>query len=377
MMEDADAIESQQQMTKCVMVSEFSTDMGDELLDPPLTLHSIPQPVLASLTSKFYERLGQSSLRSGQLLIRVLACSLSPRDVKVMLGTAVHLKPKEIPFVPGTDICGVVVGMDKNVTQFKVGDTVVGNTGRIPENGMSEYAILSVNRTTIKPPAIDALSAASCHTAAAAVQAAKFVEGGDRVLILGGSGGVGSAAIQLAKLKGASFVAVTSTQTELVKRCGADLVINYSQQNWWEFQDFLQDPVDIIIDTVGENFEKAEYVLKSGYRRGRYIAITPEDDPKYSDQSSWFRAIKSSTLVQMRAPVTAMSPWLAKFKKVQCTRMAEEIKEVLDLIASEKLVVLLHPSSPFPFTEYGVKDAFRVMSSKRAHGKVVIEIAEK
>jgi len=376
MMKDADALDSQPEMTKCAMVSQFSPDIGDELIDPPLTLDSIPRPTLASLTSKFYERLGQSSLGSGQLLVRVLACSLSPRDVKVMLGTAIHLKPKELPFVPGTDICGVVVAMDKNVTGFKVGETVVGNTGRIPENGMSEYALLSVKRTTLKPPAIDALSAASCHTAAAALQAAKNIESGDRVLILGGSGGVGSAAIQLAKLNGAAFVAVTSTQTELVKRCGADLVINYTQENWWELQDLMLDPVDVIIDTVGENFEKADYVLKSGYRRGRYIAITPEDDPKYSDQSSWFRAVKSSTLVHIRAPITAMSPWLAKFKKVQCTRMAEEIKEVLDLIESEKLVVLLHPSSPFPFTEYGVKDAFRVMSSKRAHGKVVVQIAE-
>lgn len=377
MMQDAVALESQPLMTKCAMVSEFCTNTGEELIDPPLKMHSIPRPGLVSATNKFYQRLGQSSLRSGQVIVKVLACSLSPRDVKVMVGSAIHLKPKSLPFVPGTDVCGVVVDKDDNVKDFKIGDTVVGNTGRIPENGLSEYAILPVKRTTLKPPSIDALTAASCATAAAAIQAAKYVDQGDRVLILGGSGGVGSAAIQLAKLNGAKFIAVTSTQTELVKRCGADQVINYTQQNWWDMKEFLQDPVDIIIDTVGESFEKADYVLKSGYRRGRYIAVTPEDDPKYSDQSSWVRAMKSATLIHTKAPITALSPWLAQYNKIQCTRKAEETKEVLELIESDKLSILLHPSSPFPFTEYGVKDAFRVMSSKRAHGKVVIQIAEK
>merc|ERR1719471_1066200 len=109
----------------------------------------------------------------------------------------------------------------------------------VPVGGLSEYAVIATNRAAKKPPSIDALTAASSLTAAAAVRACQFIEPGDRVLILGGSGGVGSAAIQLAKAKGASFVATTSTRTELVQRCGADAVVDHTRENWWEHKEFL------------------------------------------------------------------------------------------------------------------------------------------
>lgn len=101
-----------------------------------------------------------------------------------------------------------------------------------------------------KPPGVPPLLAACCPTSATTayrfVRDVACVSDGERVLVLGGAGGVGSAAVQLAKAAGASFVAATSTQAALLRSLGADDVIDYTAANWWESRDFIEQPFDVV-----------------------------------------------------------------------------------------------------------------------------------
>ena len=101
-----------------------------------------------------------------------------------------------------------------------------------------------------KPPTLSALLAACCPTSAVTayyfVREVAHVREGDRVLVLGGSGGVGSAAVQLSKLAGASFVATITTQESMLLALGADAALDYHTADWWTHPEFIETPFDVV-----------------------------------------------------------------------------------------------------------------------------------
>ncbi|CAN0275730.1 unnamed protein product, partial [Hapterophycus canaliculatus] len=117
----------------------------------------------------------------------------------------------------------------------KVGDRVIATNGMNPTGGLAEYAVVPTKFAGKAPPDVDPVQAAALPnspiTAMHAVKAAKLKEG-DRVMVLGGSGGVGSSLLQLSKDAKASFVATTSTAEALCLSLGADVVIDYRENNW-------------------------------------------------------------------------------------------------------------------------------------------------
>lgn len=197
-------------------------------------------------------------------------------------------------------------------------------------------------------------------------------------MILGGSGGVGSAAIQLAKHHAkASFVATTSTQTNFCKSLGAHQVIDYRQNNWWELQEFQKNKFDVIVDTVGGgNFVgKAKQVLKSRKSGGTFVAVCG-DDPKPDARSVW-KAIKFFASL----PLRPMHTWLfgsrlPTYVLLMPYNIPQGRKAVLNMMENRSLKVKLDDKSPLPFSVEGVREAFRIMASGHAHGKVVVSIAD-
>jgi len=98
---------------------------------------------------------------------------------------------------------------------------------------------VKVKHSVLKPPSVSAVDgAAIASSKLAAYTVARMLRAGDRVLVLGGAGGVGSTLIQLASKAGPSFLAATTTQVELVKSLGAELSIDYRLENWWEKPEF-------------------------------------------------------------------------------------------------------------------------------------------
>src|SRR5437868_10788102 len=197
-----------------------------------------------------------------QLLIRIHAVSVNPYDWHFVEGTPYIMrafgvglrKPKEIQL--GVDFAGTVEAVGKNVTHFKAGDEVFG--GR--DGAFAEYVCPRADRAvTLKPANITFEQAASVNiagiTALQAVRDKGKVQPGQKVLINGASGGVGTFAVQIAKSFGAEVTGVCSTRNlEMVRSLGADHVIDYTKEDFAKGDQHY----DVILDNVG-NHSLSEY----------------------------------------------------------------------------------------------------------------------
>lgn len=255
----------------------------------------------------------------------------------------------------------------------------MGTNGMMPVGGLAEYMAVPTNQAVKVPDTLDAVQAAampnSAMTAMLVVRAAKVKEG-DRVLILGGSGGVGTSLVQLAKDAKAGFVAATSTDEALLTSLGADRVIDYRETNWWEDAAFKAEPFDVVVDCVGWRDEWKEAarhrVLKSGWKRGRYIVVASTDKPEF--HSIW-QGVKMFVPVLWRSGWTSLNWFRPGYSLVISDPALKDFDELAELVKTGRLKPVLEPKSPFPFTLDGVKSAFELQASKHAHGKVVISMS--
>lgn len=268
----------------------------------------------------------------------------------------------------------------ESCAEFRVGDEVVATWDVLGEGGMAQYALVDAIRTVHRPSAVDPLAgAALANSASHALKAVReaHVSAGKRVLVLGGSGGVGAAAVQLARIAGASYIAATSTDTSFLRDIGVDRPIDYTREHWAAVTEFHENKFDAIIDCA--EGKKAwqnpglNNVLKRGTNGGRFVAVVINEWDMQFD--SWAGIIgymgpplwrSISSRLWLPAPVYTLH--LDGPDKAA-------MKEVLALADSGKLRAPLHGGRPFSFTEQGAKDAFNLLISRRAHGKIVMEIA--
>ncbi|WP_339627779.1 NADPH:quinone oxidoreductase family protein [uncultured Maribacter sp.] len=216
------------------------------------------------------------SLHAGpkEVVVQVKACGLNFPDTLIIQGLY-QFKP-ELPFTPGSDIAGVVKKVGDGVTHLKVGDAVFGF---VAHGGLAEEVIVPENACFLKPPQMDYPIAASFMMAYgtsyhALKDRAKLMEG-ETLLVMGASGGVGLAAVELGKLMGAKVIAAASTQEklELCKKYGADEGINYTTQDLKSTLKELTDGkgVDVIYDPVGGDF--SEQALRAIAWNGRFLVV--------------------------------------------------------------------------------------------------------
>ena len=375
---------------KAVYVHEFVKDY-EEIKKKDSTVITVdevaPHPTLSHTTSSSSKTTKEKNKNNNELLVKVLACSLSPGDVNMIEGNFYFLHPQSFPFIPGNDICGIVEETTSSTCKFRKGDIVVGDNGFTPTGGLAEYAIIPESQAVLKPHGVTIFEAAACNTSATTASNAVLdhVKENDRVLILGGSGGVGSVAIQLAKhVAKASFVATTSTQHKLCGSVlGADAVIDYRLQNWWEIEEYQNNKFDVIIDTVGGgNYDgKAEKVLKSRRhldgRCGEFVAVVG-DNPKPTANTLW-KAIQYTFQLFVRPlynnTVGRYYYDLPKYTLLLPYDTVLAKKQVLDMIQTRKIKIPLEAKTPYPFTKQGICDAYQKVASGHAHGKVVISMA--
>jgi NADPH:quinone reductase-like Zn-dependent oxidoreductase len=317
-----------------------------------------------------------TSLKKNQMLVRVLACSLSPGDVMMVQGNMIFMH-QPFPFIPGMDICGEIVDSNGS-SNFKNKDVVVASNGLSPIGGMAEFMVINEGEAVILPQGISKEQGAASSSAVTAYNAIMYyVKAGDRVLILGGSGGVGSAAIQIAKTHAkASLVVATSTQIGMCKELGADQVINYNDDDWWMVEEYQQTKFDVIIDTVGGGnyYGRAEKVLKTGQRGGTFVAVTG-DDPQPDCRTVWkvvtfFRKMLANAIYTKLKTRT-----LPKYVPLWPYNEVKSRKVVLEWMEKGSLTIKLD-ADPLPFTVEGIRQAFIKIGSHHAHGKVVVKIAE-
>lgn len=233
----------------------------------------------------------------GQVLVKIYASSINPFDFKLREGYMKEMMPLNFPFTLGGDVAGVVTEIGQGVDKFQVGNKVYGSANALAggSGAFAEFASVPSEMVAKMPKNLDFNQAAAVVlVGVSAVQAflehiklqpfrSEYPSGserpGQKILIHGGAGGIGTIAIQIAKSKGA-YVATTTTGDgfDYAKKLGADQVIDYKNQ---KFEEILSD-YDAVFDTVGgETFEKSFRVLKKG---GIIVSMVSNDEKKLADQ---------------------------------------------------------------------------------------------
>ncbi|MFJ5138882.1 NADP-dependent oxidoreductase [Streptomyces sp. NPDC088707] len=215
------------------------------------------------------------------VLVKMHAASVNPLDFKIRDGDFKMILPYRLPLVLGNDLAGVVVQIGPSVTRFAVGDEVYARPDKNRIGTFAELITVHQDDLAPKPAGLTMAEAASLPLVAltswqALVEKAQ-VQPGQKVLIHAGSGGVGTIAVQLARHLGAHVATTASAaNAELVKELGADVVVDYRNQDFEE----LLDDYDVVLDTLGgETLEKSLRVLKPG---GKAISIAGPPDAAFA-----------------------------------------------------------------------------------------------
>ena len=219
-----------------------------------------------------------------QVLIRVYAAAVNPTDWKMRIGPAPGAPPPPADAatptrrIPGLDVAGVIETIGAGVTDLHVGEPVFSLIGRtVPglNGGYSQYVVAPAENVVPKPKRLTYAEAAGIgvagRTAERSVEAAQLHRG-QRILITGIAGGVGSATAQIAKARGAYVLGTAQpVHAAFLKSIGVDKVIDYKQPNWTD----QAKNVDVMIDTVGG--DTATTALGLVKRGGSFITIASRD----------------------------------------------------------------------------------------------------
>ena len=209
-----------------------------------------------------------------EVIVKVHVCSLNFPDTLIIHGKY-QFKPP-LPFTPGSDIAGVLESVGAGVKHLKVGDAVFG---LIPYGGLSEYVAVSSKSVFPKPASMSDEIAASFMmaygTSYHALKDRAQLKEGETLVVLGASGGVGSAAIVLGKLMGARVIACASSEDKLefCREQGADETINYTNEDLKSRIKGLTDGkgADVVYDPVGDRY--SEPAIRAMAWAGRYLVV--------------------------------------------------------------------------------------------------------
>jgi NADPH:quinone reductase-like Zn-dependent oxidoreductase len=306
------------------------------------------------------EETGRPAIGDGEVLLRVHAAAVDRGVWHLMTGLPYPVRfagygvraPKTR--VRGREVAGRVEAMGKDVTTFQVGDEVFG----IAEGAFAGYACAQPGKLAHRPENLTAVQAAavsvSALTALQAVRDHGHVQAGQKVLVIGASGGVGTFAVQIAKAYGAEVTGVCSTtKMDLVQSIGADHVIDYTRA---DIADGAQR-YDVIIDTGGNR--PLRQLRGALAPRGTLVIVGGETGGR------WLGGFDRG----FRAPV------LSRFVKqelatVMCSENAADLLVLAELIESGKVTPVIDKT--YPLSQ--APDAIRYMQEGHAHGKVVITI---
>jgi NADPH:quinone reductase-like Zn-dependent oxidoreductase len=298
-----------------------------------------------------------------QVLVRVHTASLNPYDWHFVEGTPYVMramgvglrKPKSIRV--GVDFAGTVEAVGKNVTQFKPGDEVFGGKS----GALAQYVCpRAAGSVALKPPGVSVEQAASLNiagiTALQAVRDKGKVEPGQKILINGASGGVGTFAVQIAKSFGADVTGVCSTRNiELVQSLGADHVIDYTKD------DFTKGPerYDVLIDNVGNrSLSECRSVLKPN---GIYVLVGGGGANEQGVLGGLGKALEAAVY--------------AKFVKQKMgMMMADSNQKDLTLLADMVQSGKMKPVIDKTYQLADVPEAIRYLEEGHARGKVIITV---
>lgn len=284
--------------------------------------------------------------KADQVLVAVKAAGMNPFDWKVREGYMKDFIPLELPATLGGDVAGVVAKVGSDVTDFSVGQAVYGSANAVSGNGSyAEFTPVAAKQLVVKPEGVDFITAAALPLAGASAYQAIVdhlnVQSGQKVLVHGGAGGIGSLAVQIVKQRGA-YVATTAAtgDVDFVRQLGADEVIDYTAE---DFAAKLHD-YDAVFDTVGDETATKSYgVLKKG---GTLVSMVAQADEALA-------AEQGITFISQSTQPTA-----------------QRLQAVIDMVSDGTLKVTV--DKVFAFEQ--VAEALEYLKTGHPRGKVVLSV---
>src|SRR6476660_2988522 len=304
----------------------------------------------------------------GHVVIRVGASSFNYHDVFTVKGMPGIKVP--LPVIPGLDMAGEIAEVGSGVAKWKAGDRVLVNPlkqrkglmGEMLDGGMAEYCLGAADQLVAMPDGVSFEDAASLPvaygTAHRMLITHKTVKKGDRVIVLGASGGVGTGCVILAKLLGAEVIACASSEDKMrrLKELGADEVVDYTKVDWskWAVEKYgkpqrrsYDGGVDVVVNfTVGDTWHTSLRCLKRG---GRLLVCgaTAGYDPKEDLRDVWsfeLKIIGSNSFYD------------------------DNLQALMKLIADGKMKPVIDKVLPLDHA----RDGLRLIADREVIGKVVV-----
>mmetsp|Transcript_4202 Transcript_4202/g.5527 ORF Transcript_4202/g.5527 Transcript_4202/m.5527 type:complete len:332 (+) Transcript_4202:20-1015(+) len=300
----------------------------------------------------------------GEMLIKVSAASINPVDYKLFMGDF----PGKKDGLTGLDVSGVVETIGPGCdTSLKPGDAIYADAAKTM-GSFAEFVRVQAVAVSPKPKNIDFREAAALPLAGLTALQGLVTHGGlqtgGRVAILGGSGGVGSLAVQMAKALGAGHVIATGSSVEFIKGLGADTVINYREAN--VVDELKGADLDLVFDTVGgiEGWTAAQGGLKKG---GKFISIVGDGGglPGMIPGILWRKFMSNFGYPAYSIFLTDTSAPAVAADMAKITEMVEagKVKPVLD----ERV---------FELTTESVHEMVKASMSHRTKGKLVLTVSK-
>ena len=279
---------------------------------------------------------------SDEMLVHNRAVAVNPVDWKIRNGLG-EMFGLQLPIVLGCEIAGTIEELGSVVRDFQTGAPVYGYVSLQRNGGYAEYTIAKLDEIAPKPESLDFDDAAAVPVGALTSWQAIFdtanLQGGQRILITGASGGVGSMAVQLAKAKGAFVIATASGKNEeFVRSLGADEFVDYTRE---KFEERVRE-VDVVYDTVGGDTLGRSFGM---IRRGGSLVTTVM--PPSNEKAQNFG---------IRASMIGVQP------------SGQQLREINRLIDAGKLKT--HIATVLPLAQ--VAKAHQLSESGRTRGKIIL-----
>lgn len=282
---------------------------------------------------------------AGEVLVRVYATGITPAEL-TWGATYQNLDGSpRIPSIPGHEVSGVVEALGPGVADLHEGDAVYGLTDFPRDGAAAEYVVVRAANLAPKPGSLHHAHAAAVPLSALTAWQALFDHGGlspgEKVLIHGGAGGVGTFAVQLGRWRGAHVIATASTRNaEFLRKLGADDVIDYTAER---FEERLSG-IGLVLDTIGGDTQERSWgVLRGG-----------------------------GLLISLTAPIAAEKPRPAGVRGIFfiVTPDRSALAEITRLIDAGKLTPVIAEVLPFN----RAREAFELGAGGHLRGKIVLQV---
>ncbi|MEK4497720.1 NADP-dependent oxidoreductase [Bacillus sp. FSL R12-0069] len=304
-----------------------------------------------------------------EVLAEIYAASINPIDFKIRDGKVKMLLKYEMPLILGNDFSGVITKVGSKVTRFKVGDEIYARPRKNKIGTFAEYIAIHEDDIALKPKNLSFEEAASIPlvglTSYQALHDIMQLQKGQKILIHAGSGGVGTFAIQLAKIMGATVTTTASKAgANLVKSLGADEIINYKTE---KFEDILKD-YDAVFDTIGgTTLEKSFNIIKSG---GNIVSVSGMPNARFGKEfgSGFFKTLLFSLASKK---LTALEKkHNARYSFLFMKPSGDQLRTIANYIEAGKIKPII--DRVFSFED--AQKAMEYSEAGRAKGKIIVKI---